>query len=406
MTLVRGRHDGERHGVSDRDVDGVVVVVAGTPWSGMASPERQLAVELARRWPLLWVDPSRSAARTGGGASRVPATTLRALDDELWLLSPVGVPGMTRPVTRRVAAAQRRAAIRKALSRLQRRAAVVLVAGLDDALDACPGAVRVFYGTDDYVAGAQLMGMSPAWSRRAERRQLARADVVIAVSEVLRARWSGAGRPPVTIPNGVDVALASSGHTTARIPLTRPIAGLVGHLNDRIDVDLLEAVAASGTSLLLVGPVTRSGRLAGLERLLAMPNVHATGHLDQGDLPAYYRGMDVGLTPYRDTPFNRASFPLKTLEYLAAGLPVVSTDLPASRSLATDLVRLATGPEQFVDAVHAATAQSGDPVLRARRRELASRYSWSRTAEQVLAAAGVSGTGPRRGAGLRAGVRS
>src|SRR5258708_23401667 len=47
--------------------------------------------------------------------------------------------------------------------------------------------------------------------------------------------------------------------------------------------------------------------------------------------------MDVGITPYRDTPFNRASFPLKTLEYLGAGLPVVSADLPAARWLRANL---------------------------------------------------------------------
>ena len=49
--------------------------------------------------------------------------------------------------------------------------------------------------------------------------------------------------------------------------------------------------------------------------------------------------MDVGLTPYADTPFNEASFPLKTLEYFSAGLPVVSTDLPGSRWLRDDLAR-------------------------------------------------------------------
>ena len=43
--------------------------------------------------------------------------------------------------------------------------------------------------------------------------------------------------------------------------------------------------------------------------------------------------LDVGLTPYRDTEFNRASFPLKTLEYLGAGVPVVTANLPAARWL-------------------------------------------------------------------------
>ncbi len=76
------------------------------------------------------------------------------------------------------------------------------------------------------------------------------------------------------------------------------------------------------------------------------------------ELPAYLRLMNVGLTPYTDTPFNRASFPLKTLEYLAAGLPVVSTDLPATRWLNTDLVRIADSQSDFVSAVLDATIEA------------------------------------------------
>ena len=55
--------------------------------------------------------------------------------------------------------------------------------------------------------------------------------------------------------------------------------------------------------------------------------------------------------PYRDTPFNRGSFPLKTLEYLAAGRAVVATDLPAIRWLNTDLISVATTPAAFADHV-------------------------------------------------------
>ncbi len=59
------------------------------------------------------------------------------------------------------------------------------------------------------------------------------------------------------------------------------------------------------------------------------------------DLPGYLAAMDVGLVPYGATEFNRWSFPMKTLEYLAAGLPVVSTSLPAVRWLDTALISLA-----------------------------------------------------------------
>ena len=109
----------------------------------------------------------------------------------------------------------------------------------------------------------------------------------------------------------------------------------------------LEAVAQSGHSLLLVGPRQTTFELERINALLSLPNVQWVGPKPFESLPSYLRITTVGLTPYADSDFNRASFPLKTLEYLAAGKPVVSTDLPAARWLATDLVTIAKSPADF-----------------------------------------------------------
>ena len=81
--------------------------------------------------------------------------------------------------------------------------------------------------------------------------------------------------------------------------------------------------------------------------------------------------LDVGVVPYRDSPFNRGSFPLKTLEYLAAGRAVVATDLPAVRWLATDLISVATTPPAFADQVDRFLAQPRTPDMLARRQTFA-----------------------------------
>src|SRR5262249_60607279 len=80
---------------------------------------------------------------------------------------------------------------------------------------------------------------------------------------------------------------------------------------------------------------------------ISRPNAHYAGRAPASEVPPYLAAMDVGLTPYADTQFNQASFPLKTLEYLSAGLPVVSTDLPGARWLRDDLARSdpAAGPQ-------------------------------------------------------------
>ena len=108
-------------------------------------------------------------------------------------------------------------------------------------------------------------------------------------------------------------------------------------------------------------------------------------------LPAYLGAMDLGLVPYAATPFNRASFPLKILEYLGAGLPVVATDLPILRWLDTDLVHVVDDGDAnaFADAVERALPGAADPALVARRQAFAARHSWrSRAADYDATLAG------------------
>jgi teichuronic acid biosynthesis glycosyltransferase TuaH len=126
--------------------------------------------------------------------------------------------------------------------------------------------------------------------------------------------------------------------------------------------------------------------------LLDRPNVHYVGAVPFEELPQWFARIDVGLTPYADTAFNRASFPLKTLEYLAAGLPVVSTDLPASRRLAEESagIQLAGDRQAFADAVVKSAADEAAPDVVAQRRSVATRHSWATRAETFTRLAGLS----------------
>jgi teichuronic acid biosynthesis glycosyltransferase TuaH len=114
-------------------------------------------------------------------------------------------------------------------------------------------------------------------------------------------------------------------------------------------------------------------------------------------MPAYLNRINVGITPYTDSEFNRASFPLKTLEYLAAGLPVVSTDLPATRWLGADLIRLAADPPEFVAAVRSAAAEPRSDGKIAARRNLAAQHSWSVRADRVATLLGLPSVGSYAG---------
>jgi teichuronic acid biosynthesis glycosyltransferase TuaH len=125
--------------------------------------------------------------------------------------------------------------------------------------------------------------------------------------------------------------------------------------------------------------------------LLARPNVHHVGAVPFEELPRWFARMDVGLTPYTDSAFNRASFPLKTLEYLAAGRAVVSTDLPASARLRTESTQvwIAADHRGFADAVRQAAACPRTPEVVEQRRAVARRHSWAARAEEFARLTGL-----------------
>jgi len=173
------------------------------------------------------------------------------------------------------------------------------------------------------------------------------------------------------------------------VDLPGPIAGFVGHINSRTDLTLLEAVADAGTSLLLIGPKDPSFEPARFDRLVERRNVAYVGAQPFEQLPSFLKVIDVGLVPYGPTEFNKWSFPLKTLEYLAAGRPVVSTSLPAVRWLDTELVTLADAPGDFAASAARVAAHARDPRLMQHRREFAARHSWAERAERFAGLLGL-----------------
>ncbi|HVV19472.1 MAG TPA: glycosyltransferase [Pseudonocardiaceae bacterium] len=399
----------------------LTVLVSGANFDGVRGSEKAIAEALVRYTDILWVDPPVSPATprryrrfdTEGPAWRPRLGTERP---GIQRLTPVVLPGLTRPGIRLTTWPLVRRQIRQALG--DRVPFAVVACSFDDVLGGWPDTTRtVLYGTDDWVAGAELMGQRASRLRRQERRALARADLVLAITPELAGRWREFGTDPALVPNGCDPDAYRDVDTVEPAPLPdgfpMPVAGVVGQLNDRLDMDLLAAVADSGLGLLLVGPRDPGWLPRRWDALVARPNVHHSGAVPFAELPRWLARMDVGLTPYTDTAFNRASFPLKTLEYLAAGRPVVGSDLPAVRSLAaqSEDVTAVTGPAAFARAVMATADLPRTPDVVRRRQSVAARHSW---AARALRMAGLldlpreldatnGAAGPMNGAGGRNG---
>ncbi|MDH3752670.1 MAG: glycosyltransferase [Acidimicrobiia bacterium] len=371
--------------------DDYVLFCAGKWWDGNRGAEHNLVDNLVEHVPVVWVDPPLSLLsprRFPELARSLEGPRFRLIRPNLAHLTPVVPPGMRRPGMVALTELLVRRLIRRAINKLGHEPNTHVLALDLDLFDLDRPAKRVLYATDDFTAGAGSRGVSENQSRRNEERIAEKVDLVVAISPELVETWRRVGCRAELVPNGCEarrLATVDAAPEPDDVDLSRPIVGFVGHITERIDLGLVEAVADRGLSVLLVGPHQITFDPARLEPLLARPNVVWVGSKTSAELPSYLRMMDVGITPYADSEFNRASMPLKTLEYLAAGRPAVSTDLPSARWLDTDLIFLASGPGEFADATERAIAGAHDVDLVARRRAFAAGHDWSKRAEQFAA---------------------
>jgi glycosyltransferase involved in cell wall biosynthesis len=376
-----------------REWDGLIVLCAVNSYDGIKMADVHMAQHLSRLAPVLYVDPPMSRltqVRHPEAAEALRGPRLRLQQPGLARLTPVvqpfpsrsGVTGMTSALARRY--------LRRATARLGGRVQAVFSGWPQyPVFGSCGEQVRAYWAQDDFVGGAALLGLNPALLDRRERRIAASADLLVAANPVVADTWRSRGLDAVLVPFGADVdAYLEVEHAPlpSDVDLPSPVVGFVGHINGRIDLRLLEDIADRGRSLLLVGPKDPAFEPGRFDALRRRPNVRCVGPKPFDALPGYLRMIDVGVVPYGDSPFNRGSFPLKTLEYLAAGRAVVATDLPAIRWLATDLVCIAQAPGAFADEVDRLLALPRTPEVLARRQAFAARHSWARRADDVYEA--------------------
>ena len=347
--------------------------IAAVNWDDLKRSDRSLVEAWDR--PVVWVDSGRSPFRIGGRWLPARWGGLQVLRNDPMILrvTPAALPLSTRLGVRLISAPVKRWQIRSVIKKLGRKPSAVVVSNLDDVYGRWGSeTVEVLRGSDDYVAGAGLMGLSPRRLAHLERRAIKKADVVLAVSKELAEKWRKLGADPSVVPNGCspvpeETIRASAGDVHLGSPIT---AGLIGHLSERIDIKALEELSDAGVALMLVGPKDPHWEPERFAALVRNDNVSYLGRLPAEAIPNCLRHIDVGITPYVDSEFNRASNPLKTLEYLGAGVPVVSSALPAAQWL-RDEIAARLGPDAV--AHHLAIADSPREFVAEVRRLAASR---------------------------------
>jgi glycosyltransferase involved in cell wall biosynthesis len=150
----------------------------------------------------------------------------------------------------------------------------------------------------------------------------------------------------------------------------------------KLDVQLIAEVAElrSEWSIVLVGPRGAGDPTGDLSPLDDAPNIHMIGPRRANDLPQVLRGADIGLIPYAINDLTRSVFPMKVYEYLAAGLPVLATPLPALDGV--DAIETVSSAEELVATAERELAADSQMVRRVRS-DAAASHSWEARLQEI-----------------------
>ena len=213
-----------------------------------------------------------------------------------------------------------------------------------------------------------------------QRRTLAEADVVFAGGRSLHAAVVASGRRDAHLfPSGVETGHYAQSRRLRRAGPAK-VAGYVGVIDERVDLSLLGELAAllPDWTIRVVGPVAKIDPSA----LPQAPNIEYPGLVAYERLPEVMAGFDVALMPFALNHATRSISPTKTLEYLAAGLPVVSTRVPDVVADYATVVHLADDGADFAAACRQVVQHSADDRDR-RLRPLRTRHEWDDIAERM-----------------------
>jgi glycosyltransferase involved in cell wall biosynthesis len=217
-------------------------------------------------------------------------------------------------------------------------------------------------------------------------------DVVLANCEPVRSRMSWFGSDALVVPNAMEIV---GGSRRRRPPELRrlegPIIGYVGNLGARLDLPLLERLAAErrDCQIVVIGSTHLSDEILALDR---HANVHFLGVRPYPDVLRYITAFDVAIIPHLDDELTRSMNPLKAFVYAGCGVPVVTTEIANLPDLET-AIRVAPTHDAFLAAVGEILEQAGRGAAAPPPLEVLQRHTWVQRVseiERILDSAGDS----------------
>jgi len=357
-------------------------------WTGDPLSKTHIMRILARDNRILWVNsiglraPGVSKADFKRSFNKISSamTPIKEVEKNLFVLSPLTIPVYGNSFMRALNGSSLKMQIKRAMRKLKFKNVVNYVFIPSAALLA--GNLKedlvIYHCVDEYAAFSDVPSAPIA---KMEEDLLKKSDLVMVSADLLYQTKVKHNPRTVIVRHGVDYTHFSKAlDAETKIPdeianLPKPVIGFFGLVEDWVDVRLMAKVAKhfSQGSLVVLGKVKTD--ISALEEL---SNVHILGRKPYTDLPAYCKGFDVALNPFVINELTLNANPLKVREYLAAGVPVVSTAIPEVEILGQCFI--GRNDEDFIHQIEEALI---DNTTRRERSEAIQKESWEARVDEI-----------------------
>jgi glycosyltransferase involved in cell wall biosynthesis len=384
-----------------------IIYISSIEWSFLWQPHQEIARRLARagnrvlyientgvRSPGL-ADAGRVLSRLKSWIGSLKSQGVREVAPRLFVVSPLVLPPFGSKSRKLINRHVLLPLIRRAARRLKMRDVLVWSYLPTDTVLDLIDLMQTKRSATIYYCMADFPQLTPDSQHilESERALVQRSDVVFANCAKIANRLSKWAKRVDIFPPGVNLeafppASAEDVHAisedlSALAQLPKPIVGYIGGLHRHVDFDLLAeaAKARPNWSWVLVGPLQAS-----VDKLQGHANIHLVGAKPHEELAAYVRNFDVCIVPYLQSAYTETVVPVKINEYLAAGKPVVSTELPTVKEFNEQhhiLITAENGRDAFLAGIEEALQQPNDAQVVRRRREVASLYDWNTQIEAM-----------------------
>ena len=343
-------------------------------WTGDPLSKTHLMRVLSRDNRILWINaiPNRMPTASSKDVKRIFSKLRRftepvkEVESNVFVLNPLAIPTYGNEVIRNLNQKFLISQVKRAMRRLSFSQPINMVFNPAAGLLAGKLGERelVYYCVDEYT---EFTGVAKGL-KEIEDDLFRRSDLVIVSAEKLLRDKKSLNENTFLIRHGTDWShFRKSLDADTPVPdqiadLPKPVIGFHGLLADWVDYELISKVAQhfKSGSIVLIGKTAVDAKEK-IKVLDGLENVHIIGRKPYSDLPNYCKGFDVALNPFVINELTLAANPLKVREYLAAGLQVVSTDIPEVRILKH--CHIGTNHEEYLRKIETALRDDTDPEI-------------------------------------------